>query len=339
MSSIIKNIEFDTELSPGAYNAINVCLRLNPGERITLITDEETIEIAASLVNEIEKIGSEYRLFLLEDMANRPLKRMPEIILNDLLKSQVSILAVVSQINELHSRFQMLSVINKNKIRHAHMVNINKQIMLEGMRADFLEIDILSKKLVEKARKAKEIRAVSKGGTNIKAEFSSNLNWIKTSGIISPDEWGNLPGGEIFTAPYNLNGRFVVDGVVGDYLCQRYGDLKEFPLTIEILNNRIKELHCENQELLEEFTAYTMSDENSSRVGEFAIGTNTAVKNIIGNILQDEKLPGVHIAFGHPAPEHTGADWTSSTHIDCVGREFDIWMDDDKVMENGKFLI
>ncbi|HVO74098.1 MAG TPA: aminopeptidase [Ignavibacteriaceae bacterium] len=339
MSSNIKNIEFDTELSPGAYNAINVCLRLKPEERITLVTDEESIEIAASLVNEIEKTGSKYRLFLLEDIANRPLKRMPEIILNDLPKSQASILAVVTQPNELQSRIQMLSLINKNKIRHGHMVNISKQIMLEGMRADFLEVDDLSRKLVEKARKAKEIRAVSGGGTNIKAEFSPNLKWIKTSGIISPDEWGNLPGGEIFTAPFNLNGRFVVDGVVGDYLCQRYGDLKEFPLTIEIVNNKIKELHCENQELLNEFTAYTMSDENSSRVGEFAIGTNTAVKNIIGQILQDEKLPGVHIAFGNPAPEHTGADWTSSTHIDCVGRGFDIWMDEDKVMENGKFLI
>ena len=26
-------------------------------------------------------------------------------------------------------------------------------------------------------------------------------------------------------------------------------------------------------------------------------------------ILQDEKFPGVHIAFGSPGPNQTGADW------------------------------
>ena len=54
-------------------------------------------------------------------------------------------------------------------------------------------------------------------------------------------------------------------------------------------------------------------------MGEFALGTNTAVRDVVGNILQDEKIPGVHVAFGHPYAHHTGADWVSSTHIDCVG--------------------
>ena len=74
-------------------------------------------------------------------------------------------------------------------------------------------------------------------------------------------------------------------------------------------------------------------------VGEFAIGTNLACTHIIGHILQDEKLPGIHIAFGHPYCEHTGQTWKSTTHIDCVGRHFDIWLDDEQVMAKGKFLI
>jgi aminopeptidase len=210
--------------------------------------------------------------------------------------------------------------------------------MFEAMRADFVEIDRESQRLIEKARKAKTISAASKSGTNILAEFSPELKWIKTSGIITTDKWGNLPGGEIFTSPKTMNGLFVVDGVVGDYLCQKYGDLINTPLYIEILDNRIKHIECSNKELLDEFTAYTMTDENSNRVGEFAIGTNTAIKNIIGHILQDEKIPGIHIAFGHPYAEHTGQTWKSTTHIDCVGRDFDIWIDEEKIMENGKFI-
>jgi len=329
----------DPELMPGARNAIKVCLRLRPEERITIITDAATREIAAALQQEVEGVGSDYSLFVLEHHARRPLKFMPEPILEDLATSQVSIFAAQTQPGELPARTQMTAVVNNYKIRHGHMVNVNREIMLEGMRADFQQVDALSQRLIERARKAPRIRCKTPNGTDFKAEFSPDLKWLKTSGIISKDKWGNLPGGEIFTAPMNTNGIFVVDGVVGDYLCERYGDLEGNPLTIEVENNRIVDLRSENEDLRDEFRAYTSTDENSNRVGEFAIGTNTACTHVIGNILQDEKIPGVHIAFGHPYSEHTGANWASKTHIDCVGRDFDIWFDGEQVMKAGKFLV
>jgi aminopeptidase len=329
----------DPELIPGARNAIRVCLRLKPDERLTIITDEATREIAAALQQEVEAVGSEYSIFSLEHHARRPLQSMPEHILEDLSRSQVSIFAAQTQTGELGARIQMTAVVNNYHIRHGHMVNINREIMLEGMRADFLEVDALSQRLVERARQAKRVTCKTPHGTEFEAELSPKLKWLKTSGIISKEKWGNLPGGEIFTSPWNTNGVFVVDGVVGDYLCERYGDLQSSPLTIEVENNRIRSLKSENRELRDDFRLYTSTDENSNRVGEFAIGTNTACRDVIGHILQDEKIPGVHIAFGHPYAEHTGANWVSKTHIDCVGRDFDIWFDEEKVMEGGKFLV
>ncbi len=332
-------LTIDPELQPGARNAIRDCLRLKPEERITIITDEVTRDIAAALQCEVEEVGAEHSVFVLEEHAERPLIDMPQIILEDLARSQVSIFCAHPQRGELRSRMQMSDVVNKKRIRHGHMVNITRQIMLEGMRADFRAIDALSQRLVERARRARKIRCSTPAGTNYEAEFSPALKWLKTSGIITPDKWGNLPGGEIFTSPLNSNGVFVVDGVVGDYLCEKYGDLEGTPLTIEVKENRIRDLQCKNRELLEEFGAYISTDENSNRVGEFAVGTNTACTHVIGNILQDEKIPGIHIAFGHPYSEHTGATWVSKTHIDCVGRDFDIWFDDEKVMEKGRFLV
>jgi len=339
MDQINTIVDFDKELSEGAYNAINVCLRLKPEERVTIITDNESLEIASSLAHEIKKVGSPYSLMIIEDYAPRPLKNMPQPILDDLAKSQVSIFCALAHTGELRSRIDMTEVVDAQKIRHGHMVNISKQIMMEGMRADFLKVDELSQKLIDKASKAKFITIKSPAGTDMVSEFSPKLKWLKTSGIISVEKWGNLPGGEIFTSPYSCNGRFVVDGVVGDYLCQKYGDLKNTPLTIDIKDSRIIKMECDNKELLEEFTAYTMTDENSNRVGEFAIGTNIACKHVIGQILQDEKLPTIHIAFGHPYSAHTGADWQSTTHIDCVSVDCSIWLDDQQVMDTGKFLI
>ena len=120
----------------------------------------------------------------------------------------------------------MTDVVNRRKIRHAHMVNINRQIMLEGMRADF-QSGPAEPKVVEMVRKASQIRAKTAAGTDLTADLNPNYKWLKTSGIITPEKWGNLPGGEIFTTPGEVNGTFVIDGVVGDYLCAKFGNLQE----------------------------------------------------------------------------------------------------------------
>jgi len=335
----LNTIPFDSELTPGARNAVQVCLRVEPSERVTVITDEASLEIAAALVRELEQVGSPYHAFVLEDLAERPLTRLPQEILDDLEKTDVSIFAVKVQRNELQSRMQMTEVVNRRKIRHAHMVNINRRIMLEGMRADFAKVDRISQKVVEMVRKAAQIRARTAAGTDLVADLNPSYQWLKTSGIISRDKWGNLPGGEVFTTPGEVNGTFVIDGVVGDYLCAKFGDLKENPLTIRVEKNRLVSAESSNRELRDDFWAYTHTDENSDRVGEFAIGTNIELKDVIGEILQDEKYPGVHIAFGNPYGEHTGAKWYSSTHIDVVGRKFDIWVDGEQIMKGGEFLI
>ena len=332
-------VTFDPALSRGAANAIQVCLRLQPYERMTIITDLASAEIAAALVAEVEKTGAPYNVFVLEEYGPRPHRDMPPVILDDLAQSQVSLYACLTHTGELRTRMQMMDVVNPHRIRHGHMVNINRQIMLEGMCADFTEVDRLSQQLIERCRRARRVTCRTAAGTDYVAELSPALKWVKTAGLITPEKWGNLPGGEIFTSPFNSNGRFVVDGVVGDYLCQKYGDIGQTPLTIDIKDNRIAGLACANKELLAEFDKYCHTDENSNRVGEFAIGTNLACTRIIGHILQDEKLPGIHIAFGHPYCEHTGQTWKSTTHIDCVGRFFDIWLDDEQVMAKGKFLI
>jgi aminopeptidase len=333
------HIPFDPEYSTGAFNAVNVCLRVQPSEQVCVITDVATTEIAASIVHELEKLRAPYHAWVLEDMAERPLSDLPRAILDDLETSQVSIFAVQVQAHELRSRIQMTDVVNRRKIRHAHMVNINRQIMLEGMRADFARVDRLSQKVVEMVRKASRIRATTAAGTDLTADLNPNYKWLKTSGIISPEKWGNLPGGEIFTTPGEVNGTFVIDGVVGDYLCAKFGNLAGNPLRIRMKGNRLTEAHSENRELESDFWKYTHTDENSDRVGEFAIGTNIDLKDVIGEILQDEKYPGVHIAFGNPYGAHTGADWDSTTHIDVVGRKFNIWVDDEQIMREGKFLV
>ncbi len=327
------------DLRPGAANAVRVCLDIQPTERVTIISDRACQEISAALVHEIESVGAAYASFVLEEEASRPLAALPPRIAADMELSDVSIFAAQVQANELRSRMDMTDIVNRRRMRHAHMVNITPRIMTEGMRADYRTVDAISQRVIDIVRRARTIRATTPAGTDITAEMNPAYRWIKTSGLITRDKWGNLPGGEVFTTPGSVNGTFVIDGVVGDWLCDRYGLLTAAPLSVTIRDSRLVDADSSNRALRDDFWAYTHTDAESDRVGEFAIGTNVELRDVIGHILQDEKFPGVHIAFGNPYGAHTGADWYSSTHIDVVGLKFSIWADDRQIMDAGRFLI
>ena len=71
-----------------------------------------------------------------------------------------------------------------------------------------------------------------------------------------------------------IDGSYVADGVVGDYLCARYGDLQKNPLSVTIENSRIVDVQCDRADLVADFRAYTSTDENSDRVGALFVLPN-----------------------------------------------------------------
>jgi aminopeptidase len=327
------------DLAPGARNAIRTCLKVAPEEHVVIVSDRETLPVAESLAAEVREVRAPLQMYVLEDYGERPMLELPPPVQKAFEWADVSIYAAQPQPGELASRREMTAIVNRRRIRHAHMVYMTPRIMAEGMRADFDVVDAISTRVRNRAVKAERVRARSRAGSDLVATFDPKVRWLKTSGLITPEKWANLPGGEVLTAPARVDGVYVVDGVLGDYLCARYGDIEATPLTVWIENSRVVDVQCARSEVREDFLAYTRTEENSDRVGELAMGTNVAVQSIIGNILQDEKLPGLHLAFGHPYAEHTGASWSCRTHLDIVGRHFDVWFDDDQVMVDGKFLI
>ncbi len=326
------------DLMEGARNAVRTCLNIQPKERTVILTDRDTIDIGRALEEQVLEVGAPVEMFVIEDYNARPSTELPEPVAEGFRRADVSIYAAGLHPGELKMRMAMTGIVKSRGMRHAHMVGITKRIMMEGMRADYYQVAALTNWVRERAVHAKEITCKTPAGTDLHATFDPSLKWIATPGLISPEKWSNLPGGETFTSPKSVNGVFVVDGVLGDWMAPKYGDMRDQPLTITIEDSRITGLACDNAAARDDFAKYTSTDENSNRVGEFALGTNLAVKGIIGNMLQDEKIPGVHIAFGHPYSSYTGANWRSTTHIDVVGRHFDVWFDGEPIMEAGRYL-
>jgi leucyl aminopeptidase (aminopeptidase T) len=330
---------FPAELAPGARNAIDVCLAIRRGERVALIADETSRAVAASLEAALRAAGAQPDCVLIEAVAARPLSEAPAAVLEALERGDAGILCVQPQQGELGARMRIVATVERRQIRYAHMVGVTPEIMMQGMRADYQLVDRLSTTLCQRMRTAASLRVQTPHGTSLRATFDPSLHWVKTSGLINTRYWSNLPAGEVFTTPASVDGRFVCNATAGDYFGPKYGDLLPTPLILEIAGGRLVSAQSERKELEREFWNYCHTDAASDRVGELAFGTNLALTDMIGILLQDEKVPGVHLAFGDPYGSQTGADWKSTTHIDVLTRDCDVWIDDLQVIARGRYQL
>ena len=324
---------------PGAKNAVETCLSVQPGEYVTLIADEVSKPVAASIAAALEERRALFTGFLLEDYGLRPMREAPEEILQALETANAGVLCMTPQPGELGARMAIVKVVERRQIRYAHMVGVTPEIMQQGMRADYRLVDRLSEKLRERMLRAETLTVKTEAGTRIAAHFDRGLDWVKTSGLISRRYWSNLPAGEVFTTPATVDGTFVCDATAGDHFNGKYGDLQATPLVLTIKGARLVGVECERKDLRQEFWEYCHTDENSDRVGELAFGTNLGLSEMIGILLQDEKFPGVHLAFGDPYGSQTHADWKSKTHVDVLTRNCNVWIDDDQVIAKGRYQL
>jgi len=328
--------EAPPDLLPGARNAVDVCLAIAPDERVALIADRASATVAASLHRALMDRGADAQCLCIEDVTSRPMADAPRAVLAALEHADAGILCVQPQQGELGARMAIVAAVERRRIRYAHMVGVTPRIMREGMRADYVQVDRLSQQLCERMPSARRLTVRSAGGTDFTATFDTGLAWVKTSGLINPRYWSNLPAGEVFTTPASVDGTFVCDGTAGDYFNAKYGTLDRSPLVLEIRGGRLQSAACDRSDLERDFWTYCHTDANSDRVGELAFGTNLGLHEMIGILLQDEKVPGVHLAFGDPYGSQTHADWSSRTHVDVLTRECDVWIDEDQVIEKGR---
>jgi leucyl aminopeptidase (aminopeptidase T) len=273
----------------------------------------------------------------MEEFGKRPLK-MPKSIFEKLKDADASIYCAGYVLGELDIFRQKIYdlVYSTNRLRHAGMGGIEKRLIEDGMNVDYKLVKEYSNKIFNLVKNCRTIEVTTSKGTNLTAEFGK-YKWIKCEGYPKPGLWTNLPDGEIFTSPTRINGKVVIDGVLGDCLDEKYGCIEKTPIISEIKEGRAISLSCKNKNIEKDMAKYFKIDKNASRIGEFAIGTNIGLKKIVGNLLQDEKFPGVHIAFGDSYPDETGAEWGSKSHVDGVILKANIVVDGRIIMKEGKF--
>lgn len=199
---------------------------------------------------------------------------------------------------------------------------------LENPTQKWIEIDNEQKRIAAILNKTSKIRIV---GEKTDVTFSTkDRTWVPCSGNM------NFPDGEIFTSPVedSANGTIYFD------FPQNYHGSTSKEVYITLKDGKVVEARAEvGNDFLQ---SMLNMDEGSRFVGEVAIGTNERVQDVTGNILFDEKIGGsIHIAFGASYPEaggknQSGLHWDMIKNMKNGGK---IYVDDELIYENGKFII
>jgi leucyl aminopeptidase (aminopeptidase T) len=224
------------------------------------------------------------------------------------------------------------------QVRHGHMIGITPLLMRTGMLADYEQVARRTLQVFERVKNARELRATNEDGTELLARLDPpRLHWFPWTGLYhQQNQWGNLPEGETFTCPAHVEG-VVAARVVGDHFSEEYGLLDQ-PVRLHI-DGELRRVEHPSPALCDELWSYLDSATNGRRVGELAIGTNEALTGLVGNLLQDEKFPGLHLAFGNPYVQFNGGDWSSPVHVDVVPVAINLWIDGQQIMSQGRFLL
>jgi aminopeptidase len=172
---------------------------------------------------------------------------------------------------------------------------------------------------------------IAVNGPNVDLSLS-----VQDRPFINADGKNNMPSGEIFTAPVEAS----VNGWVKFTYPAIYGGREVSGIELVFEQGKVIQASAEKNEafLLQMLEA----DTGAKYLGEFAIGTNEAIKRFTKSILFDEKIAGtIHMALGHGYPE-SGSKNVSAIHWDMICDMRDggqIFVDDVLFYDSGKFQV
>jgi leucyl aminopeptidase (aminopeptidase T) len=311
------------KLYQAAEKAIVQALALKEGEQFLLVTDKHKMEIAESLAHWAKVVGAETTTYLMTESL-RPVTEPTTLFRLLCVKASAIAYMLDARMEEKSFRGYMVKAGVANS-RVCMMPGLTRDMMERLVNIDFHELDMFGKKLVDILADSEDIVVENAEGTHV--EFSvAGRKWKNDNGDISQKGMhGNLPAGEIFTAPVeeSFNGKLVIS-LIDDQIGKGM---------MEFAKGRLIGYEGKG---VEKILAHIGEDETGKIIGEFGIGTNPGAK-ICPNMLEAEKAFGTaHFAIGDSYG--IGIN-TSPHHYDALVDKVSIRSNGEYLVRAGKFLI
>jgi aminopeptidase len=328
----------DFSLVAASRRIVEGALSVVPGETVTLIADRARLDLARAMMDAVLERNARGVLMVLEEIGARPLSRLPDCVLAQLQRSQASVFLAGFDAGERQMRIELVSVVPKLGIRHAHMVGITRKSLCTGFSADPQRIADAARSVRTRLRGDSVLRAFGVLGTELTVRCHPSHRWVEHSGVIRPGKWENLPTGEILTAPGDVRGVFNCNASMSEAFGERFGFLRDMPVRLMIESGYVRNVFCPDTRLEREIRDWLKSGDHLDRVGLVVIGTNVGMRDPVGEILCDQNLPGLHIGLGSTFPELTGAAWNTQRQLMLASAYTDVDLDGVPLIRSGRFL-
>ena len=309
----------NSSLRPPAETAVMQCLDLQPTESCAIVTDDKRRAIGEALYRVAAEITDD-TVFVRYPPGDQHGEEPPRPVTGAMRTADVVLAPTTKSLSHTEAR----SDANAAGARVATLPGITEGVFLMGLKADYEAINGHCQDVLAQVEGAEEIRVTSPQGTDITFGVGDR-EWQQDTGIVHErGSMSNLPAGEVFLAPETADGTFVVDGTM-----RPHGKLDGTELTFEVADGTVTEIDDpEVREQVESAAEEVGAD--AYNLAELGIGTNTAVTELVGSVLLDEKAGGtVHIAIGD---DHAiGGETHAPIHLDGILTEPTVYADGEVV--------
>ncbi len=317
-----------TKLEQAAHTALTTCMALNPKETLLVVTDDNKQTIGHAIYT-VGKTLAKEALLVVMPPAEINGQEPPAAVAELMTQFNVVICPTTKSLTHTDARRNAC----KLGARVATMPGISEDIMVRTLAADYDQIAERTLKLSAILDKGKVARITTPLGTDLTLPIDG-IKAISSTGLIrEPGKGGNLPSGESFLMPEEgkSQGVLYIDASVAGL-----GKITGDPIKVTIKDGyAVKFEGGEQAEQL--FKELNKFDKAGMNVAELGIGTNHAAQ-ITGLILEDEKVMGtIHIAFGNNVS--MGGTCNVGIHIDGVVTRPTVFVDDLKILDDGKLLV
>ena len=313
-----------------ADHILFACGAIRAGERVALIADEETFEIAELFADRAEAAAATVVLCRMKAAGMHGAEPAPDIARAML---DADLIVGLTKMSLAHTRARMAAT--DKGARYLSMPDYSWDLLSDpSLRADFVAAEPEVRRVADILSAGSRIRVTNPAGTDIELDVSGRYGNACPGSVREPGMLGSPPDIEANIAPIEQgsNGQVVVDGSIP---CREIGLLSS-PITLGVRDGNIVSIDGDREISRKLNEMFDHAGASSRVLAEFGIGLNRAAK-LQGNMLTDEGAFGcIHFGFGSNAT--IGGQNEVSFHLDFVFRNASFAVDGTQIMNDGTLV-
>lgn len=330
----------DMELTKTAYILLNDMVKVKRGESVLVTIDSiSDFRVAEEITKMADALGAKAMLAwhsTPKGYGSLTMPYLPDPLIACADQTDVWI--------ELNDQWLLYSPLWDKAVTNGR----TRQIMLGGLGIERIVRNIglidmetqikFQDKLTELTKNAKNVRITNKAGTDVTFENDPNRNVNNEIDYSTPGAHFLL--GQIGWAPKEdtIQGRITFDGALSGGGDLELGVLSE-PITYVVENGRI--VAFEGGKLAKRVEDYfaSLNDPNMYIAAHVCYGCSPNAK-LEGVTTEDERVWGsTEWGFGHQGSNYSGGEpRVAKSHVDGISLECSVWLDDEKILEDGKYI-